>query len=56
MILLVEKEDVIQNQEYRSICLLNVSFKVFTEVAKNQITGIDYKVVRPTTQTIFMLG
>jgi hypothetical protein len=25
-------------------------------VAKNQITGIDYKVVRPTTQTIFMLG
>jgi hypothetical protein len=31
IILLPKKEDVIQIQQYRPICLLNVSFKIFTK-------------------------
>ena len=51
--LIPKKEDAVQIQQYRSICLLNVSFKVFTKVDTNRITGIAHKVIRPT-QTAFM--
>ena len=53
--LLPKKENVVQIQQYRPICLLNVSFKIFTKVGTNRITGIAHKVIRPT-QTAFMPG
>ena len=55
IILLPKKENAIQIQQYRLICLLNVCFKVFTKVATNRLTGIAEKVIRPT-QTAFMPG
>ena len=53
IILLPKKENAIQIQQYRPICLLNVSFKIFTKVATNRITKVAHTVVRPT-QTAFM--
>jgi len=52
---LPKKENAVQIQQYRPICLLNVSFKIFTKVATNRITEIAHKVIRPT-QTAFMPG
>jgi hypothetical protein len=51
--LLPQKEDAVQIQQYRPICLLNVCFKIFTKVGTNRITGIAPKVIKPT-QTAFM--
>ena len=42
-------------QQYRPICLLNVSFKIFTKVATIRISDVAHKVIRPT-QTAFMPG
>ena len=53
--LLPKKENAVQIQQYRPICLLNVSFKIFTKVATNRITELAHKVIRPT-QTAFMPG
>jgi hypothetical protein len=53
--LLPKKENAVQIQRYRPICLLNVSFKIFTKVAENCITKLADKVIRPT-QTTFMPG
>jgi mannosylglycoprotein endo-beta-mannosidase len=53
--LLPKKEDAVKIQQYRPICLLNVSFKIFTKVGTNRITGIAPKVIRPT-QTAFIPG
>ena len=53
--LLPKKENAVQIQQYRPICLLNVSFKNFTKVATNRITDLAHKVVRPS-QTAFMPG
>jgi hypothetical protein len=53
--LLPKKEDAVQIQQYRPICLLNVSFKIFTKVGTNRITGIAHKVIKPS-QTAFMPG
>jgi hypothetical protein len=53
--LLPKKEDAFQIQQYRPICLLNVSFKIFTKVGTNRITGIAHKVIKPT-QSTFMPG
>jgi hypothetical protein len=55
VILLPKKENAIQIQQYRPICLLNVSFKIFTKVGTNRISEIANTVVRPT-QTAFMPG
>jgi hypothetical protein len=54
-VLLPKKENAIQIQQYRPICLLNVSFKIVTKVATNRITKVAHKVVRPS-QTAFMPG
>ena len=54
-ILLPKKENAVQIQQYQPICLLNVSFKVFTKVGTNRVTGITDSVVQPT-QTAFMPG
>jgi hypothetical protein len=53
--LLPKREDAVQIQQYRSICLLNVSFKIFTKVGTNRVTGIAHNVIRPS-QTAFMPG
>jgi hypothetical protein len=53
--LLPKKENAIQIQQYRPICLLNVSYKIFTKVATIRIADLASKVIRPT-QTAFMPG
>jgi hypothetical protein len=55
IILLPKKENSIQIQQYRPICLLNVSFKIFTKVGTNRISEVAHTVLRPT-QTAFMPG
>lgn len=53
--ILPKKESAIQIQQYRPICLLNMSFNFFTKVATIRTSGIVHKVVRPM-QTAFMSG
>jgi hypothetical protein len=55
IILLPKCKEAIKIQQYRPICLLNVSFKIFTKVATNRITGVAQKVISPT-QTAFIPG
>jgi hypothetical protein len=55
IILFPKKENVIQVQQYPSICILNVSIQIFTKVSTNRVTSIAHKVIR-LTQTSFMLG
>lgn len=45
--LLPKKEDAVQIQQFRPICLL-VSFKIFTKVGTNRLTTIADYVVRLT--------
>jgi hypothetical protein len=42
-----------QIQQYKLICLLNVSFKICTKVAINRVTSVAQKVISPT-QTTFL--
>src|SRR5438128_10621848 len=49
----VQEANVIQ--QYRPICLLNVSFNFFTKVATNRLSLMADKVVSPT-QTAFLRG
>ena len=42
-------------QQYRPICVLNVSFKIFTKVGTNRLNKVAKTVVSPT-QTAFMPG
>jgi hypothetical protein len=42
-------------QQYRPICLLNMSFKMFMKVATNRTTEVAKKVISPT-QTAFLPG
>ena len=53
--LLPKKDNTIQIQQNRSICLLNVSFKIFTKVAVNRLTQVADKVIL-STQSDFMPG
>jgi hypothetical protein len=53
--LLPKKENALQIQQYRPICLLNVSFKIFTKVATNRISSIVQKVIKPS-QSAFLPG
>ncbi len=55
IVLLPKSADAKQIQQYRPICLLNVSFKIFTKIGTNRITSVAHKVIRPT-QTAFLLG
>ena len=55
IILLPKCKDAIRIQQYRPICLLNVSFKIFTKVATNRISLMAQKVISPT-QTAFLPG
>src|SRR6266498_3485116 len=53
--LLPKKANATRIQQYRPICLLNVSFKIFTKVPTNRLNSIADKVVSPS-QTAFMRG
>ena len=53
--LLPKKDNAVQIQQYRPICLLNVSFKIFTKVAVNRLTQVADKVIL-STQSDFMPG
>jgi mannosylglycoprotein endo-beta-mannosidase len=53
--LLPKKEDASRIEQYRPICLLNVSFKVFTKVGTNRAMVVAHKVIRPT-QSAFIPG
>ena len=53
--LLPKKENAVQIQQYRPICLLNVSFKIFTKVSTNRVSLVAEKVIRPS-ETAFMSG
>ena len=55
IILLPKQNDAMRIQQYRPICLLNVSFKMFTKVATNIISSVAQKIIRPT-QTAFLPG
>ena len=48
-------EEAVRIEQFRPICLLNVSFKIFTKVGTNRLTKIAHSVVQPT-QTAFMPG
>ena len=51
--LLPKKTVAVRIEQFRPICLLNVSFKIFTEVGTNRLTQIAHAVVQPT-QSAFM--
>ena len=53
--LLPKKAEAIMIQQYRPICLLNVSFKFFTKVLINIIHLVAHKVIR-SSQTAFLPG
>jgi hypothetical protein len=53
--LLPKQKDATHISQYLPICLLNVSFKIFTKVAVNWLTGIAGKLLGPS-QTSFMPG
>jgi 3-oxoacyl-(acyl-carrier-protein) synthase len=53
--LLPKIADTAQIQQYRPICLLNVSFKIFTKVLNNRILKVADKLIGPS-QTAFVLG
>jgi hypothetical protein len=55
IILLPKIKDVDRIQQYRPMCLLNVSFKIFTKVVTIRLNSVADNVVRPT-QTAFMQG
>jgi hypothetical protein len=48
-------ENATKIQQYRLICVLNVSFKIFTKVGTNRLNKVARTVVSPT-QTAFMPG
>jgi hypothetical protein len=55
IILIPKSKGAYKIQQYRPICLLNVSFKIFTKVITNRITSIAQKIISPT-QTAFLPG
>jgi len=53
--LIPKSSEATKIQHYRPICVLNVSFKIFTKVATNRLNKVAQTVVSPT-QTAFMQG
>ena len=53
--LIPKQKEVKQVHQYRPICMLNVSFKIFTKVLANRLVAVADKVVRQS-QTAFMTG
>jgi hypothetical protein len=55
VILLPKVKEAERIQQFRPICLLNVSFKIFTKVVTIRLNTMADHVVRPS-QTAFMQG
>lgn len=55
IILLPKCAEAIKIQQYRLICLLNVSFKIFTKVVTNRLSKVAHIVIQPT-QSAFLPG
>jgi len=55
IILLPKSTNTRKIQQYRPICLLNVSFKIFTKIATNRIVKVAQRILKPT-QTAFLPG
>jgi hypothetical protein len=55
IILLPICAEVVRIQQYRHICLLNVSSKIFTKVLTNRCTSVAHRVIQ-LTQTTFLPG
>ena len=55
IILLPKSTNARQIQQYRPICLLNVSFKIFTKVATDRIVKVAQRILKPTL-TAFLPG
>jgi hypothetical protein len=55
IILLPKSREAAIIQQYKHICLLNVSFKIFTKVTTNRISQVATSVISPT-QTTFLPG
>jgi hypothetical protein len=55
IILLPKVNEAQRIQQYRPICLLNVSFKIFMKVATIRLNSVADHVVQPS-QTAFMQG
>jgi hypothetical protein len=53
IILLPKCAEAVRIQQYRPICLLNASFKIFTKVLTNRLTSVAHRVIQPT-QTSFL--
>jgi hypothetical protein len=53
--LLPKEKEVKKIQQYRPICMLNVSFKIFTKVLANRLTSVACRVTKPS-QSAFMPG
>jgi hypothetical protein len=55
IMLLPKKEDASRIEQLRPICLLNVSFNIFTKICTNRSIVIAHKIIRPT-QSSFIFG
>jgi hypothetical protein len=53
--LLPKIADAARIQQYRPMCLLNASFKIFTKVLHNRILKVADRMIGPS-QTAFILG
>ena len=51
--MLPKKTEAVRIEQFRPICLLNVSFKIFTKVGTDRLTQIAHSVVQHS-QTAFM--
>jgi hypothetical protein len=53
--LLPELHEIKMIQQYRPICMLNVSFKIFTKILANRLTLVANRIIKPS-QTTFLSG
>jgi hypothetical protein len=52
---MLKTDEATKIQQYRPICVHNVSFKIFTKVGTNRLNKVAQIIVSPT-QTAFMQG
>jgi hypothetical protein len=55
LMLLPKEQEARKIQQYRPICMLNVSFKIFTKVLANKLSTVACKIIRPS-QIAFLPG
>jgi hypothetical protein len=55
IMLITKVQDITQIQQYRPICLLNVSFKIFIKVATIRLNSVPNHIIQPS-QIAFLRG